>query len=379
MPKLDMQIVKNKEKIGNVLFFIGIILEIIIMMTDHSQITLPLRGRVAHLAFVLFGCKILTTRYTKKEWIIIVLFGLLGAVSYLTCGDEYFIRAIVMVTAAKEIELAKIAKTIFLSALAGTTIIIVLSITGTLGIMVDIRNYGRGMEEARWCLGFSHANNVHSILWYLLAFYFFLKNKRCTWIHYLVLTIGNMALYALTISRTGVLTVQILIIGCAAVRYFPKLFKNVLPYFMAVIGLAGCMYLTLLGGLRGRFTPFSEKLDDLLTGRLEMVWEFAPVSKWTWFPEFRDLNYVDNGFARLFYLYGIVIGVVYLVLLIYMIYHMYRTRNGVGVVILATAMLVTVMESTFIWNTSLLCNPVFFLLFNEWYNSNSETVNEVSA
>ncbi len=372
-----MQIIKNREKLGNTLFYIGIILEIIIMMTDHSQITLPLRGRVAHLAFVLFGCKILTTKYAKKEWIIIILFGLLGAVSYLTCGEEYFIRAIVMVTAAKEIELKKIAKTIFFAVLAGTTIIVVLSLTGTLGVVVDVRNYGRGMEEARWCLGFSHANNVHDMFWYLLVFYFYLENKRCTWIHYLVLTMGNIGLYMLTISRTGFLTAQILIVGCAIVRYIPGICKTFLPYIAAVAGLAGCMYITVLGGLYGRVTPLKEKLNNLLTGRLQMVWEFARVSKWTWFPPSRDLMYVDNGFARLFYLFGIVVGTVYLALLIYMAYHMYRTGNGVGVVILATTIFVTVMESSFIWNTSLLCNPVFFLLFNEWYKSNKDTVNEV--
>lgn len=372
-----MQIIKNKEKAGNTLFYIGIILEIIIMMTDHSQIILPLRGRVAQLAFVLFGCKILTTKYTKKEWIVIILFGFLGAVSYLTCGEEYFARAIVMVTAAKEIELKKIAKTIFLATLAGTMLIVVLSLTGTLGVIVDVRNYGRGAEEARWCLGFSHANNVHDMFWYLLVFYFYLENKRCTWIHYLVLTIGNIGLYMLTISRTGFLTAQILIIGCAIVRYFPGICKTFLPYIAAVVGLAGCMYITILGGFDGRVTPIKEKLNALLTGRLQMVWEFARVSKWTWFPPARDLMYVDNGFARLFFLFGIVVGTVYLALLIYMAYHMYRTRNGVGVVILATTMLVTVMESTFIWNTSLLCNPVFFLLFNEWYKSNKDTVNEV--
>lgn len=374
-----MQIVKNKEKIGNILFFIGIILEIVIMMTDHSQSTLPLRGRVAQLAFVLFGCKILTTKYTKKEWLIIILLGLLGTVSYLTCKDEYFIRAIVMVSAAKEIELEKIIKTIFLGALAGTTIIIVLSLTGSLGIVVDIRNYGRGMEEARWCLGFSHANNLHDMLWYLLVLYLFLENKRCTWVHYLVLTIANIGLYILTASRTGMLTVQLLIIGCAIVRYIPGICKTVLPYIASIASLTGCMYITMLGGLGGRNNPFSIALDNLLTGRLEMVWEFAPLSKWTWFPPSQELRYVDNGFARLFYLYGIVIGVVYLALLLYMTYHMYRTRNGIGVVILVTTMLVTVMESSFIWNTSLLCNPVFILLFNEWYKPNKDTVNEVSA
>ena len=374
-----MQIIKKKEKIGNTLFFIGILLEIIIMMTDHSQITLPLRGRVSHLAFLLFGCKILTTKYTKKEWIIIVLFGLLGAASYLTCGDEYFIRAIVMVVAAKEIDIYNIAKTILFATLAGTTVIVVLSLTGTLGTVVDIRNYGRGMEEARWCLGFSHANNVHSILWYIMLLYFYLENDKCSWKHYLGFSIANVLLFLLTASRTGALVVQILVIGCAAVRYLPALCRNIVPYLLAASGLIGCIFVTLLGGLRGRFSPLSMKLDDLLTGRLEMVWEYAPVSKWTLFPGSTSLNFVDNGFACIFYSYGIVIGITYIVLLLYMIYHMYKTGNGVAVVFLVTVIFSTLMESTFILNSSLLCNPMLFLLFNEWYKPNAVKKKEGSA
>ena len=62
-----MQLIKNKEKIGNILFVAAIVIEVVIMMTDHmSSFTIPLRGRFAQLAFVLFGCKILTTKYTKK-------------------------------------------------------------------------------------------------------------------------------------------------------------------------------------------------------------------------------------------------------------------------------------------------------------------------
>ena len=120
-------------------------------------------------------------------------------------------------------------------------------------------------------------------------------------------------------------------------------------------------------------------LYDLLTGRLEMVWEYAPVSKWTLFPGSTSLSFVDNGFACIFYSYGIVIGITYIVLLLYMIYHMYKTGNGVAVVFLVTVIFSTLMESTFILNTSLLCNPMLFLLFNEWYRPNAIKKIEVSA
>lgn len=363
-----MQIIKKKENIGNILFFIGIILELLIMMTDHSQITLPLRGRVSHLAFVLFGCKILTTDYSKREWTIIFLFAILGAVSYFTCKDEYVIRAVMMVVSAKNVNTEKVAKATFFAALAGTTLIVLLSLTGVLGTTVDIRDYGRGLVEARWCLGFSHANNVHDMFWYLLSFFFLLNNKNCSWKHYSFFTAANIALYFLTISRTGVIVAQVIILAAALFHYMPRFNQKMWIYLLSIFGVMATMFLTLLGGLYGVKNPLVRFFNRLFTERLQMVYEHAPVSKWTLFPQPNSMQCVDNGIAWLFYGYGIVVGVAYLAIIIALIYRMYQKRDGMALAILVTAVLVTFMEATFIFNTSLLCNPIFFLLFNEWYH-----------
>ena len=363
-----MQIIKKKENIGNILFFIGIILELLIMMTDHSQITLPLRGRVSHLAFVLFGCKILTTDYSKREWTIIFLFAILGAVSYFTCKDEYVIRAVMMVVSAKNVNTEKVTKATFFAALAGTTLIVLLSLTGVLGTTVDIRDYGRGLVEARWCLGFSHANNVHDMFWYLLSFFFLLNNKNCSWKHYSFFTAANIALYFLTISRTGVIVAQAIILAAALFHYMPRLNQKMWIYLLSIFGVMATMFLILLGGLYGTKNPLIRFFNRLFTERLQMVYEHAPVSKWTLFPQPNSMQCVDNGIAWLFYGYGIVVGVAYLAIIIALIYLMYQKIHRMSLAILVTAVLVTFIKATFIFNTSLLCNPIFFLLFNEWYH-----------
>ena len=365
-----MQLIKKKEKLGNILFLIAILLELLIMMTDHSAITLPLRGRVAQLAFVLFGCKILTTDYSKIQWIFIILIGIIGSISYFTCGDEYVLRAALMVIAAKDIDLNKTGKIILWGTLAGTIVIMLLSLFGILGNAVDIRDFGRGMEESRWCLGFSHANNVHDIFWFITALYLLIYQKKCNWKHYVILTLMNLVLFYFTASRNGVLVAQMMIIGCALLHYFPVWNKRVLFYILTILGLTASMFFTVLAGLRGiERSRFVYYCDRLLTGRMEMVWEYAPVSGWELFPGPRSILHVDNGFATLFAGYGIVIGVCFVALIIYMIYYMYKKQNGIAVVFLATVIFVTFMESTFIFNVSLLCNPLYFLLFNEWYHA----------
>lgn len=358
-----MQIIKRKEKIGNILFTIGIFLELLIMITDHSAITLPLRGRVAQVAFVLFGCKIITTDYSKKQWIFIILAGILGCISYLTCDDEYIIRAVVFIIATKDIDFKKIARFVFLGTLAGTTLIIFLSFTKVMGNLVDIRDFGRGVEEARWSLGFSHANNLHDMFWFLSIWYL-LTSEKNSGIKYLILTIANIALYFLTVSRNGLIATQILIAAAAIFYIIPGIVRKRFPYILGFLGLTSCIFLTIMAGLfgieRNRLVAF---FDKIFTYRLEMVWEYAPVSSWTFFPGSRSLSYVDNGFASLVFYYGIIVALCYLLFIVYLIYCFYKQSDGLALTILVTAVFVTFMESTFIFNTSLLCNPIFLLSY----------------
>ena len=56
---------EKREKIGYYLFFAGIMLELLVMVTDNAaNFTIPYRGRLTHVAFLLFCIKIL---FTKKQ------------------------------------------------------------------------------------------------------------------------------------------------------------------------------------------------------------------------------------------------------------------------------------------------------------------------
>ena len=56
---------EKREKIGYYLFFAGIMLELLVMVTDNAaNFTMPFRGRITHVAFALFLVKILLTKYS---------------------------------------------------------------------------------------------------------------------------------------------------------------------------------------------------------------------------------------------------------------------------------------------------------------------------
>ena len=365
-----MQIIKKQEKIGNILFAIAIILELIIMVAGHSAFNLPYSGRIAQFAFILFGCKILSTEYSKKQWAVIVMLGILGAISYFTCGDEYVLRAIVMVTAAKDIDVNKTFKIVFTALIVGTLLIVLTSLVGIGGEMIETRDFGRGGIETRWKFGFSHANNIHDVLWYLTSIYLFIKGKTTKWKDYVIITALNLSLFAFTVSRNGLLATQILVCACAFFRYLPKMQEKLWPYLLGLLGLVLCIFFTFLGGLYCiNNNELMRFFDRIFTGRLEMVWEYAPVASWEWFPDGRQLLYIDNGFVTLLFCYGIVIGVGYWLLNIYAGYLFYKEKNGIGLAILVTTIFVTFMEASFVINTSVLCNPLLLFLFDRWYRN----------
>ncbi len=366
---LNMQIIRNKEKIGNILFAVGIFLELLVMVTDHSSfIELPFRGRFTHVAFAIFCIKILFTYYTKVQWGILIASGVLGAVSYLTCGDEYIIRAVVLIFAAKGIEFKKVLQMIFYVMLLGTIVIIGLSLLGVAGDIKNVADFGRDGVETRYVLGFNHANNLHDVMWYLLSIVLLLTYKKWNWKYYLLATLGNLGMFFLTASRNGMIAVQLLLVACFVIHYFPNMNKMKFPYMLGGVGLAICLWMTWLGGAYGSVnSKLAAFFDRFLTFRLEMIWEYAPISAWKIFPEGRELSYVDNGFATLFFHYGYVVGIAYIILLIYMIYWLYKKNAGVGLCVLVTTIFITFMESTFIFNNSLLCNMVFVLILVCWH------------
>lgn len=370
MAESGMQIIKSREKYENVLFDIGVLLELLVMLTGHSSFfELPYRGRLTHVAFALFCVKILFTHYTKMQWCILIASGVLGAVSYLTCGDEYVIRTVVFIFAAKNIDLKKILKMIFYGMLSVTILIVGLSILGIAGEISLTAHYGRGELETRYMLGFNHANNLHDVVWYILAVLLVVTADKWSWKHYLLATVGNMGLFLLTISRNGMIAVQLLITSCFLMKYFTKLKKIKFPYVLGGIGLAICLWMTWLGGAYGAVnSKLAAFFDKFLTNRLEMIWEYAPISAWKLFPEGRELLYVDNGFATLFFHYGYVVGIAYIAFLVYMLFRLYKKRDGIGLCVLVTTIFVTFIETTFIFNTSLLCNVALIVIMLCWHD-----------
>jgi len=353
-----IQLIKKGEGIGKYCFFAGVWIQLLVMILGHSAWEMPLRGRFLQLAFVLFCVKILFTEYSLKEWIAMILLGGLGCLSYLASGEEYVISIIVMIFAAKAVQMRSVIKWIFYGTLIGTICIIVLSLFHVGGMIVDIRDYGRGGVESRYCLGFSHANNLHGTFWYLLALSLYLFFDKLKWSHYIGLTVLNVGMFLLTASKAGVIAAQILIIAVCIARYYPKIEKQMTIYILGAFCIIGIMGISLASvTIRWTDSALLQLLDRLFTGRINLAYQGAPILNWKLLSSGGEIGVVDNGWITVFFNYGYVIGILFVGVQLYLIYMAWKRKNGVLLAILVTNAFYTFMESTYTMNSVyFLCN-----------------------
>ena len=91
----------NIGKLGVLLFYLSITLELIIVIVDKSNYTNPIEGQLFRITFLLAAGKVLCTKYSIREWASMLLFGLLGFVSYRVTGRNEILRIVVFIAACK--------------------------------------------------------------------------------------------------------------------------------------------------------------------------------------------------------------------------------------------------------------------------------------
>lgn len=354
-----MQLIKRQEKLGDIAFYIGIAIQLLVMVVGYGDWGIPFHSRLMQAAFLLFCIKILTTDYSKIEWIAMLILGGIGILSYVGTRDEYVVSVVAMIFAVKNIDFRRVCKWILLIAFIFTLGTAILSLCGIGGMAVDIRDYGRGGVESRWCLGFGHANNFHGTVWYLVALLTYLFFEKLDWRHYLILTIGNIVLFYFTISKGGLIAVQLVIVAAVLLRYIKTLSNMTWIYGCGFLAVVGVFIISMVSvSIEWTKSSILMLLDRLFTGRINLAYQHAHISTWNLISsagEFGDT--VDNGWVTLFFNYGYIVGIFFVLFHIYLVYRTWKRKDGLLLVIIASCIFYTFMEATYTVNSSyLLCN-----------------------
>jgi len=372
-----VQIIKKYNKQANFIFAMSIIIHIIVMCVEFGEWSVPYRGRLMQGAFLLCCVKIIMTYYSKLEWLIMVILGMIGLVSYNHTGEKYVLYVVVLIFAAKSVDMIKVLKAILYATIVSTVLIALLSVCGIGGDLVDIRDYGRGMIENRYCFGFSHPNNIHGVLWFVTTIAVLLFKNKYDWKYYCAFSAVNLGLYFFTASRTGMIVTQLVIVGGFLYTYANKnVFDKIAVYVAGFIGYLGIIVLTLASvivcGWEG-YGPILGIVDRLTTGRVSLAYKYARIEWWHMWEQGGISNrIIDNGFAAIGINLGFIVWCLFAFFITYLLYTAAKKRDGIILVVIIVSCLYMYMESSFMFNSVyLLCNPLYLVAMANWGN-NSE-------
>ncbi len=370
------------QRIGEYLFTVAVVIEVLVVIVDKSNYTNPVQGRLFQLTFLLFLAKVCLTKYTFREYVCIFFFCILGAVSYFVTGRNELVRVAIFVAACKNIDMHKCLKLVFWLTLSGCLSIIILSVTGIYGRVSLTQDFGRGSVETRYTLGMGHPNALQCMVWSLSVLGLYLYGKMMRWWHYLVLLLVNVFFYFLTDSRTSLLvTVLAIVIALAAMRQKSVLVGKLLNWFGMItsLGSIGISILIACNAYRvydyvwyddrSPVTMLFYYLNRALNGRVRILVENdrfeGTVQTWRLFSRPENNYFFDLGWVRLFYWYGIIPGCVLALAIAAMLVFFYKKNDYLAIALIASISLYTVIEAHVI-SVYLARNYLLFLAGGAW-------------
>lgn len=371
------------SKIAYSCFYVGVVIEVLLVLIDKSAYTNPIEGQIFRLTFLLFLVKVCLTKYSKKEYFTIFVFCLLGAISYFVTERNEVIRLVMFIAACKNIDMKKCLKTVFYLTLIGSALIVFMSVTGIYGAISLTQDYGRGGVETRYTLGMGHPNALQCMVWALTTLGLFLYAESMRWYHYLVAAAISAFFFFLTDSKTSLLVAFFVIILTYILNIKKSEIASLLGAVVAIVTtifsivisvvIAGNAYRVYNYVWHDDFTPitmFFVKLNNILNGRIRILVENdtfeGTIQTWSLFSRPENDRYFDMGWIRLFYWYGIIPACVFIIALLLAMFYCYKRKHYMGLMMIASFALYTVIEAHGI-SVYLARNYVFFLLGQYWW------------
>lgn len=361
------------KRIGEACFWLGLMIELMIVIVEKSAYINPLEGQLFRLTFLLFCVKIALTRYSAKEWLCVLLFGGIMFVSYLVNDRDETVRVVAFIAACKGMDIKKVMKLVFWVTLAGCAALIVLSLAGVYGTVSLTADFGRGEQllETRYVLGMGHPNALHCMVWMVAVLGTYSYADRLKWYHFVLLMALDFAVYALTDSKTGVIVWAFFVAMIFVMWYSKKCRESKKIYIMGAVIVLGCVVFAMVGS-HVENTYYSQtlmrRLDRLLNGRYQSCYavEAARLENWKLFSAPENTDNFDVGLIRLFYWYGIIPGIIYVGMNIYLLYQSYREKDYVLFAMLVAFSVYNLMEAHFI-SVYILRNYLLVLMGYYWY------------
>lgn len=373
---------KQIEKIAYGSFYLGVIIEVLMVIIDKSALINPVEGRLFQLTFLLFLIKTCLTRYDKKEYAVIAAFLALGAISYFVTGRNDIVRIVMFLAACKNVDMQKCLKLVFYMTLTGCLLIMFLSFFGVGGGLALTQDYGRGSVETRYTLGMGHPNALQCMVFALTVLALYLYGEKWKWYGYAAALAVNTGFFFLTDSKTSFLVAVFAIFYTGMYQFIQRKIIKIICNVVGKLLVTGSIVFSIFISWTAHYVyeydweidtsskaAFFKKLDIVLTGRVRSLtssvrWE-GTIRTWKLFSEPANNYYFDMGWIRLFYWYGIIPACVFIILLLMLMWYCVKKEDYRAFIMIVSLSVYTVMEAHTV-SIYIARNYVLFLIGMYW-------------
>ncbi len=334
------------KKAANYLFYIALSIEILIVILDKSAYIIKNDGQLFRLTFALFLLKLVLTKYSPKEWLIIGAFSVLGIISYFNTGRNEILRLVIMIAACKEMNHDSVLKFMLYTTSLGCMVLVILSFlgVGTLSITTD---FGRGVIT-RYCFGLGHPNAFHCMFWALITLGLYVYRDTIKWCYLVLLFLANIGLYIYTDSRAGVIATafSITVFVLLRVQIIQRMKKTIMICIGAEL-LISFIISALLMNLNLYVTIFKPYDQQLITGRAlwtHLLVKQAEVNFWLPFSTVNHSGQTDLGIVKMVYWYGYIPTVIFGLLAFWLVKTALLNDDYASAMVVASIVLYSVFE-----------------------------------
>lgn len=376
-----------EKKLPHILFYIGLTIELAIVLIDKSNYINPIEGQLFRITFLLFLMKVLLTEYTLKELGVYLVLGVVSVISYRVTGKNDVIRIVTFVAACKGLSLKKMLRYTFYVTLAGCMVIVFLAVTGIYGDMSLSMVYGReydvlnrvGLEETRYTLGMGHPNALAAMFLMVVVLGVYAFSERMKWYVYLFLMLLNIGVYKLSDSKTGMLCTTLFLAGSFIMTYCRFFREKKFAYICGGLVFLLCLAFSVDSAANALrvweaqyrkayygdpkspygYYPWLEidnhvvalmRINESFSGRIVSLVESenndGSLETWSLFSSPNNMTYYfDMGWVKLFYRYGIIPGILYCAANLLLLWKFYKKRDAYGLVVFTVLAVYSVMEA----------------------------------
>ena len=337
-------------QIGRTCFWAGLLLELLIVVVEVSSWTNPFEGQLFRVTFLLFAVKVLCSRFSRREWLWLLFFGVLAGICYLCSDRDEAVRLVVFCAAFRDVDVKKALKLAFFVTLSGCLVLVFLAAAGIFGNMYIIDDGDRGL---RYTFGLGHPNACYCLFWALATLGIYLWHEKMRLWHYGLTALAGILLFLPTRSRTGAIFLAFTLALSLLLAYQKKAREAKLLYALGIAAVFACVLLSVWIAYYEPYQgPFYTYIDRFITGRITSMNTLegggGMLRNWRLFSRPENIKYFDLGYVRLFYWYGIIPGAAYVIMYALLLWECRRRKEPFGFMMLLSFALYTMLEAHFV-------------------------------